>query len=138
MNENERNDIRKSNSRRLLVIEIAAVLIFVMQVVTTAIVLPRAMKTMDAINEIADKSEDLISNADKTITEANEAIQHAESSLDSADKLLSSTNDLIDTNTEKLTEAIDRLSALNFDDLNTSIEALRKVLEPLARLTGGR
>ena len=55
MNENERNDIRKSNSRRLLVIEIAAVLIFVLQAVTTALVLPRAIKAMDSVTELAER-----------------------------------------------------------------------------------
>ena len=132
------NDIQKNNSRRLLVIEIAAILIFVLQAVTTALVLPRAIKAMDAVTELSDRADEVIDNADKTITEVNEAIQHVESSLDTADKILDSTTELFDANTEKLTEAVDRLSELNFDDLNASVEALRKVLEPLARLTGGR
>lgn len=130
------NDIQKNNSRRLLVIEIAAVLIFVLQAVTTALVLPRAIKAMDSVTELADQADDVVANADKTITEVSDAIKHVESSLDTADELLDSTTELMDANTEKLTEAIDRLSELNFDDLNASVEALRKVLEPLARLTG--
>ena len=73
------NDIQKSNSRRLLVIEIAVVVLLALQLITTALVLPRAIKAMDSVTELADQADDVVANADKTITEVSDAIKHVES-----------------------------------------------------------
>ncbi len=71
-----------------------------------------------------------------TLDQAEKAAVSAQQSLKEVDELVGNFNDVVVDNSDSMNKAISRVSEIDVDSLNRSIEELASILDPLARLFG--
>ena len=96
----------------------AVVAMFLVVLVTAMILVPQVVNTLNSINKVAVDAEAAIGDVEVMVSE-----------ITSASKNL---NKLVDDNDEKLTEAVNNLSSVDFDGLNAAIKDLQDTVGPMA------
>ena len=96
----------------------AVVAMFLVVLVTAMILVPQVVNTLNSINKVAVDAEAAIGDVEVMVSE-----------ITSASKNL---NKLVDDNDEKLTEAVNNMSNVDFDGLNAAIKDLQDTVGPMA------
>ncbi|MBO4916237.1 MAG: hypothetical protein J5449_13660 [Oscillospiraceae bacterium] len=86
-----------------------------------AILVPRALDTLDRIGVTLEGIDSLVETADAALVAANEA-------ADSANKLVAD-------NSEAVAEAMEKFNSVDFETLNKAINDLADIVEPLAKVS---
>lgn len=105
-----------SRNSRVLVIILAVIAAFF--VIAGAVLVPKAVRTLDEANT-------LIGQGEKTLEEVDGMISGVE-------ELTKNATGLLDENTEAITESLSKIRNIDIDSLNSSIEDLSDILKPLA------
>ena len=87
-------------------------------VVVLFIVVPRVLETLDHINSVATKVETSLENVDVMVNEMTDASKNL--------------NQLVGENSTSLTDAIDKMAAVDYDGLNQAIQDLQDAVGPMA------
>ena len=103
----KRNGIRQT----ILILVVAA--LTVVLVVSAAMVIPKAVKTIDTVNSVVESIED---------------------SMDDIDHMVKSAGELIDSNMDGVAEALTKINEIDIDTLNSSIEDFSTVLQSLSKI----
>lgn len=93
-----------------------------------AILLPRATRAFDHMEETMARVDTLSENVNDTLVAANDALRSATAAADSANKLV------VD-NTDAVGEVMEKINSVDFDALNKAINDLADIVEPLARMS---
>ena len=97
---------------------LAVVAMFLVVLVTAMTLVPQVINTLNSINKVAVDAEAAIGDVEVMVSE-----------ITSASKNL---NKLVDDNDEKLTEAVNNMSNVDFDGLNAAIKDLQDTVGPMA------
>ena len=89
-----------------------------------------ALQAQTALSKVTELSE----NAQISLDTLNQLAGQAEGSLDAVDAMIENVNGLVADNTGALQETIQKLSTIDFEKFNNSIDQLNEVVGPLARL----
>lgn len=109
-NEVERRYLRKQlNMMRILMVSMASIVCIL--VVTLMILVPQITTTLDT---------------------ANRALEELSTTAARVNEVFTSVEALVDNSSTGVTQAIEKLNSINFQDLNQSIEDLGKVVSPLS------
>lgn len=101
---------------------IATVALAVAFVITLSVFLPVAVNTLNKVNA--------------TLSEAENVAVAAQKSLDEIDGMVQNFNGVIVDNTDSVNTALSKVSEIDVNSLNRSIQELADILDPLARLFG--
>ncbi len=101
---------------------IATVALAVAFVITLSVFLPVAVNTLNKVNA--------------TLAEAENVAVAAQKSLDEIDGMVQNFNGVIVDNTDSVNTALSKVSEIDVNSLNRSIQELADILDPLARLFG--
>ena len=105
----------------LLLVLVTTVLISVSRV------MPPLTRTLDQAYTTLDK-------AYTTLNDTQEMVSQAKESLAGIDTMVENANTLVEDNTDERKETIQKISDIDFEKLNNSIDQLNKVIAPLAKL----
>ncbi len=111
----------KREARFSKIVCIFTVLTFCTILTAGLIVIPKAVKSLDALIVIADQADDALDDVQemsKSITETSEEL-----------------STLVEKNSQPLTESVQQLSDIDFDKLNQAINDLGDAVAPLASIT---
>ena len=89
-----------------------------------------ALQAQTALSKVTELSE----NAQTSLDTLNKLAERAEGSLDDVDTMIENVNGLVADNTGALQETLEKLTSIDFEKFNKSIEDLSEVIGPLARL----
>ena len=92
--------------------------------------------TMDKISVAADSAGGLIGDADTALENISVTVSQAQESITEAQSVLQNVDKLVEDNAELVHESIRKMSEIDFEGLNESIDSLRAIVEPLAGLFG--
>lgn len=120
--------IEKLNKKRLFYTRIATALLAVL-VVAMLIILPTVYKTLNNANNA-------ITTATETLEEASAVIEDMTKTMDTFEEAMSSVTKLVDDSAESLQAAFDNINSIDFEGLNSAIEDLGNVVEPLSKFFG--
>lgn len=115
---------RRQNAIYVRTAAIAAVVIAVLFIVSTAVVVPKTLKTLERV--------------DALVEQTNAMVAQANESLDNIDRMVSDVNGLVESNTASLEQALEGIAGIDIGALNDAIQKLGDTVAPLARLFGGR
>lgn len=101
---------------------IATVALAIAFVITLSVFLPVAVNTLNKVNA--------------TLAEAENVAVAAQKSLDEIDGMVQNFNGVIVDNTDSVNTALSKVSEIDVNSLNRSIQELADILDPLARLFG--
>lgn len=97
----------------------AALLVFTAAFVAAmCLLVPRAMRTLDAAGELMVQAGTLAAAADKELASVDRLLEHADSFVSNSES--------------SLTETMEKVNAMDLDTLNQAIQDLQAVVEPLA------
>ena len=97
---------------------LAVVAMFLVVLVTAMTLVPQVINTLNSINKVAVDAEAAIGDVEVMVSEITTASKNL--------------NQLVDDNDEKLTEAVNNLSSVDFDGLNAAIGDLQDTVGPMA------
>lgn len=94
----------------------ASVLVLVIVIACVGILMPRLLRTFEQVDTVMTDMEAVTSELAESLPE-----------------MMTELNGLVDSSGEGITEAIEKVSAIDIDSLNEAIRDLRTVVEPLAK-----
>lgn len=121
---NTRKQLFYARLRTMITLAMAAVLM-----ICIVVVIPRLLHVMHNVNSIVEQ-------ASETITLANTAIESVTSMSESITTMGDNMDTFITDNSESLTEVMEKIEGIDFEGLNSAIEDLGDVVEPLANFFG--
>ena len=113
----------------------ASVLTLVLVVVIAAIFVPQLQQTLAQVDTMLTQVDTILQNLESSTAELNVLVPQLSRSVPA---LIENLNGLVQTSSEEITTALQKISSLDVDSLNTAIRDLKSVVEPLARLFGNR
>lgn len=113
----------------------ASVLTLVLVVVIAAIFVPQLQQTLAQVDTMLTQVDTILENLESSTAELNVLVPQLSRSVPA---LIENLNGLVQTSSEEITTALQKISSLDVDSLNTAIRDLKSVVEPLARLFGNR
>ena len=93
-------------------------------VIALLVILPKAYVTLE--------------KADALIVTINDRLSDVKTSLEDFNRMAESVTGTINVNEENIQESISKISSIDIDSLNKAIKDLSDIIDPLARLFGGR
>ncbi len=115
---------QKREKQHQLVTLIIAGIFTLAIVITLCIILPKTYITLE--------------KADALIATVEDAVADAKVSLEDFNKMADSVTGTINDNAENIQEGITKVSSIDIDSLNKAIKDLSDIVDPLARLFGGK
>lgn len=120
----------------------ASVLTLVLVVVIAAIFVPQLRQTLTQVDGV-------LAQVDTALVQVDTVLDNLESTTadlsalvpqlsQSVPALIENLDTLVETSSEEITTALQKISSLDVDSLNTAIRDLQSIVEPLARLFGTR
>lgn len=113
---------QKKEAKRSGVIAIAMIAIALVFAACAAIIVPEVVDTLNA--------------AQTTMQEANSLIGEIDTSLDNVNNVIGDVDTMLEDNTKALEEAITKISNIDVDGLNSSIQDLNKIVSAMGKLFG--
>lgn len=104
----------------------ANVLVLVVVLVCVAVLMPRVMDTFTQVETVLENLESVTTELTTLVPQLSKSVPELIGNLDT----------LVNTSSEEITTALQKISSLDVDSLNTAIRDLKSVVEPLARLFG--
>ena len=106
-----------------------AVLLVSVVMICAVVIVPRLLVTIQSAN-------DIMTQASETITLANTAIEDITDMSDSITTMGENLDTFITDNSETVAAGMEEIEGIDFEGLNTAIEDLGEVVEPLANFFG--
>lgn len=139
---------QEKNAKLVRIAAIALAAMAVVLLIAVLILVPLATHTLNqAIDTLSDtqttvvqaqtalsKLTELSENAQDSMDTLDRLSERAEDSLNEVDAMIENVNGLVADNTGALQETLQKLSTIDFEKFNQSIEELSEVIGPLARL----
>lgn len=113
----------------------ASVLTLVLVVVIAAIFVPQLRQTLAQVDTVLTQVDTVLTNLESTTAELSDLVPQLSRSVPA---LIGNLDALVQTSSEEITTALQKISSLDVDSLNTAIRDLQSIVEPLARLFGNR
>ena len=134
---------QKENARSQKTATFCCLILAAVIAVAACILVPRVITTISNVDKTLIEVNDKLSKVEETFDQVNSAMAEVETtvvqardSLGEIDVMVGNVNNLVETNTEGLTETVEKINAIDFESLNDSIADLNAVIEPLSRLFG--
>lgn len=108
---------------------IACAALGVIFAVALVILVPKAIITLNQVNDLTDQ-------ANESLAEVDGLVSTADTTLQDIDTMVNNANGIVLDNSENITAAVEKLSNIDFEGLNESIEDLHAIIEPIAKLFG--
>lgn len=118
---------KQNHTVYLRTVTIAAVIVCVAVCIAFGLLVPRASRALRHAVETLSSVDELVVTADVALANANKALAAANEAADAA-------NRLVTDNAAAVTEAMEKINALDFESLNNAIRDLESIVEPLAKL----
>ena len=133
-NENITADNREASGRnkQLFFIKLAGISMVVIAaaiVISLMVLVPKAVATMNKANL-------LMGQAEEIMTKAETSLDDIDTMTGEITEAAQGINTLVDENAQALKDSMERIGSIDFEGLNSAIEDLHAVVEPLARLFG--
>ena len=96
--------------------------------VAAVLIVPSAVRTLDHAEQTLTQVEEELGRVDALIETADAALVSATTAADTASKLVAE-------NEDTLTEAMEKINAVDFEKLNQAIRDLADIVEPLAKVS---
>ena len=116
---------QKGETRARRFVAVVMVLIFLSVAISLALIVPKIMGVAADVKGATEK----LSNIVKTVESKLETL---DSTVKDIDKMVKNVDDLVVSNTQNLSEAVEKLNAIEFDKLNKAINDFSDTVEPLA------
>lgn len=129
VNEQKEMKYAKKQSRFAIIISIVCLMVVVCVAFAVFTLLPKANALIGTTESIVTEAEGAVKNLNKITTELAEV---------DVDGLFDNVNGLVIQSQKDVTSAMEKLNAINFEKLNGAIEDLASIVDPLAKLLGGR
>lgn len=142
--------------RHMIFSIITAVLSLSLVIICMGVLLPKITGLVNNLNVVLDNTNKIVIEADSILDNAEEIVSRADSLFDDTELVINNlqktTDELAATDFEgimkdvsvlvestqgTLDEALDKLTSIDIDTLNSSIKGLNDVIEPLSNLFGG-
>jgi hypothetical protein len=117
----------KKAARRTMHVATALFAIAAVFVVAAIIIVPPVLRTLDQVQTTLEEATSLVSKAEDTLTNVDD-------SLNGMNAMISNVDGVLTDNTAAMEEAITKISNIDVDGLNSSIEDLNKVVSAMGRL----
>lgn len=98
-------------------------------IIAFAIIIPRALKTLDDISQVAVTAQETLQSADSAIDELTTMSQEITG-------ISQQMGDFLDANTDAVDQAMSNLNSIDFNGLNQAITDLQAAVGPFARFMG--
>jgi len=109
--------------------------IFLIVLAAALILVPRTVRTLRSAETMIADTDSFIRNTNDFI-EAN--TQDLMDTVSAAQTAIEEVNGLVEANAGTLTDTVTRISEIDFEGLNQSIQDLKTIIEPIASLFGRR
>ena len=132
---NQYDELIKINKKILRSQRMATICIAAMVIVLLASVLymvPKVTITLNHVNDVAIKAEASLEEADKLVVSLTDSSEQLETAIASLDEACRSIDEFVDQNNESATEAVSKISQIDFDGLNKAIQDLQDTVGPFA------
>lgn len=106
----------------------SSVLMLVLVVVLAAVFVPQLQQTLAQVDTVLENLESATADLSVLVPQLSQSVPALIENLDA----------LVETSSEEITTALQKISSLDVDSLNTAIRDLQSIVEPLARLFGNR
>ncbi len=100
---------------------------------TNDVIMPKAVKFIDHAESSLSDIDKLIAEADKSMDDIETATVKLNSVLDEASVLIENTNTMVESNTDAITETVQKLNNVDFEALNKAIQDLSTIVGSLSR-----
>lgn len=131
----EQSRYAKKQYRMSCVRTACSVLTLVLVVVIAAIFVPQLQQTLAQVDTVLAQVDTVLDNLESTTAELSALVPQLSQSVPA---LIENLDTLVQTSSEEITTALQKISSLDVDSLNTAIHDLQSIVEPLARLFGTR
>ncbi|WP_408071785.1 hypothetical protein [Butyrivibrio sp. JL13D10] len=118
---NSEKSYKLQRIRTLLVVVIAAVVVFAI-----FMVVPKVISTLDKVEQAAVAADETLGKAEATIENIDKMAEALKSSGDNI-------NAMLNENGKTLTDSLEKMSQIDFDGLNQGIKDLQDAVGPLAK-----
>ncbi len=112
---------------------IGCLVLAVIVTIAFAIIMPRAIHTLERVNTTLTQANTTLSQIETTMSKLETTVDQAQVSLDQIDEAVRNVNTLVEDNTDILNNTIKDISEIDFKTLNDSIQDLNRVIQPLSR-----
>ena len=112
---------------------IGCLVLAVIVTIAFAIIMPRAIHTLEKVNTTLTQANTTLSQIETTMSKLETTVDQAQVSLDQIDEAVRNVNTLVEDNTDILNNTIKDISEIDFKTLNDSIQDLNRVIQPLSR-----
>ena len=97
--------------------------------IAAALIVPRTLHALAHAEVTLSSMDELLVTAGNALTTAGDTLRSATEAADAA-------NRLVEDNAATVSEAMEKINAIDFDALNRAINDLADIVEPLARFAG--
>ena len=125
---------QQQSAKNSRIAAICTCLIFIVVTIVSVILVPKAQNTMKKVRDTMTHAEATLTQAETTLNEIEKTVVSAQQSLEEIDTMVGNVNTLVEENTEGVSSIIDKVTELDIDGLNKSIQDLSNVVTPLAGL----
>ena len=129
--------IAENSKKSLLLQRISAICsagIFVVLLCTALILVPKAVKTLADISNVADNASTMVDQAKTTIESANTTLDDVSEMAKSLDQAGDKMGQILLDNEASLADSMEKISNIDFDGLNQGIKDLQDAIGPFANL----
>ena len=106
--------------------------LFVIFLVAAVIIVPKVVETLSHVNTAVIAAGETLKGADDTLQSVNEAIENINTMSASITDTSENMNAMLTDNAQALTDAVDKMNAIDFDTLNKAIKDLHDAVGPFA------
>jgi hypothetical protein len=106
--------------------------LFIIFLVAAIIIVPKAVETLSHVNEAVVSAGDTFKGAEDTLESVNEAIDNINVMSGSITQTSENMNGMLSENAQALTDAVEKMNAIDFETLNKAIKDLHDAVGPFA------
>ncbi|MBE5843856.1 MAG: hypothetical protein E7302_06680 [Butyrivibrio sp.] len=106
--------------------------VFVVLLVTALIIVPKAVKTLQDISDIAENAQTVVDSAKTTIESASTTLDDVSEMAKSLDQAGDKMGQILLDNESSLADSMEKISNIDFDGLNKGIKDLQDAVGPFA------
>ena len=121
-------ELNKNSKKRLFYSRITAVLFFVI-VLFVGVMVPVVISTLNT-------AQTALVNANDAVAQAKDVMGELSVTIGDMDKAIGSIDKLVEDSSETMVSAFDNINSIDFEGLNSAIEDLGNVVEPLSKFFG--
>jgi len=120
----------------------ACVLMLIVVLACAVVLMPKVLHLFDQVDAITQKVDVVFEEIDTLYDQISVVMKDLESITsglaDTLPEMMTNLDTLMETSSEGITEAIDKVSSIDIKTLNNAIADLQAIVEPISKLFGGR